>query len=118
MDGGRAHPCPEGNGAYPRHALGENDQTIWENSAPKAVLRGRDHGAHSRRDRSPRPPRRGRSLRERPPPSPSEPRSGESPEPFPPVSSDPSGGGNNAFIDRRSRPRSSRSSSFTFTRSP
>src|SRR5688500_3868050 len=146
VHGRRADPRAECDRPYSRHVLGEYGQPVRQDSPVKRALRVEGLAAHRRvrpRDErrgprsagstpglpspscSPSPPRaaRGSAASRRcsswrrgrsPPRSPRPPR----PPPFPSSSVAPSGFGRSAFIERRSRPRSSRSSSFTFTRSP
>src|SRR5512140_767228 len=132
MDGCRANPGAESNRPHTRHVLREYGQSIRKLSAAQpGVGRRRDDG--HLRDRPPRPDPPPRRPRSSPPDdgasvlspgatplatatAPLSSRRGPR-EPF--ESSDvPSGFGTSAFIDRRRRPRSSRSMSFTRTRSP
>src|SRR5438477_8276421 len=129
----RAHPRPQCDRPYSRHVLREYGQPVRQNGTAQFRFGGLRSEGHSRErppSLPPRPPprgRRGRSPRsERSPDSPPSPPSaptaaiaGESPPPDPPPLDDsPSGFGVSAFIDRRKRPRSSRSRSLTVTRSP
>ena len=96
--------------------LGRTVRRSAASAAMRSTPRRLTRGASALR--LPRPPR---PLRGRPPRSPPS-RRGRSPPSPPPLpgsgSGMPSGRGTSAFIDRRRRPRSSRSISFTFTRSP
>src|SRR5258708_5949805 len=115
----RPHPGPEGDRPHSRHMLREYGQSIGKRGALEVAARcsTSDH----RRDRSPRGRLRGRSLRSPPldsPPSELAEPSERSVRSRGGSSTIPSGFGTSAFIDRRRRPRSSRSMSLTFTRSP
>src|SRR5438477_7598602 len=134
----RAHPRPQCDRPYSRHVLREYGQPVRQNGTAQFRFGGLRSEGHSRerppslpprppRERRGRSPRSPRSERSPPPPSSWEPPSaptaasaGASPLPSSlfPLPASPSGFGESAFMDRRKRPRSSRSSSFTLTRSP
>src|SRR3954465_4316667 len=134
----RAHPGPESDRPYSRHVFREYGQSVRENGTSQVRRGGLRCEGHSRerppslprdpprprRGLSPRSPRSEPSLRSSPPSAwlsaPTAAKAGDSllPSSRFPLPSSPSGFGTSAFIDSRSLPRSSRSSSLTFTRSP
>src|SRR5437762_3587127 len=135
-----AHPRPQCNRPYSRHVFREYGQPVRQNGTAQFRFGGLRSEGHSRERPPflPRPPRDRRGLSPRSPRSELSACSSPSP-PLPAVSAptaasaavsplpssrrplpaaSPSGFDTSAFIDRRKRPRSSRSSSLTFTRSP
>src|SRR5437868_11072784 len=125
-------PRPQCDRPYSRHVLREYGQPVRQNGTAQFRFGGLRSEGHSRErpPSLPRPPprgRRGRSPRSErspdsllsPPSAPTAAIAGDSPPPDPPPLDDSlSGFGVSAFIDRRKRPRSSRSRSLTVTRSP